>query len=337
MHRVNFSILLSSISNSATRYTPPVIPIGNTFITITLPAVGRIAIIQIITVMAVSLLLACLFSDEENIVFVIVRFACSVQIISIFLQLLLSFFTFQDNFYFSVAFFHIKLFQIGNLYCEKIIIEKKLNGIHFASKIFKLLGGCVVITRILCRENAIKAGWIDAHDDGAIEDDADMMSTTRIDSTHRNTIAFSMGTIYSTSKDDEGGSSVFTSNEGANNSTDSVVVDNPIYLSATKFQSSSNKMGDTLRLQQSAINNSSTDATAIDDDDQALYEEYQSIQSQHDDEAYDMATTSFEEWKIKKQFKQGNSYSLFVIICTYPIVRNHCRYTWFICQSISSV
>ena len=43
------------------------------------------------------------------------------------------------------------------------------------------------------------------------------------------------------------------------------------------------------------------------DNDSALYEEYQNLQSQRDDSVYDMnETMSFEDWKLKKkQFKQG--------------------------------
>ncbi len=313
---------------------------------------GRVAIIQIIAVMGVSLILACLFSDGRDVLFTLLRFALSVQMFSIILQLILAILAFKDNTYYSISLFKLKLLQIGNLYCERIVKEGQVSGVHYESRVSKFLGGHIVITRILCRDEAIRAGWIRndgnitemvaaasvMHEDAYIAskvgsgkvaelcyDGDNKMVTT---STYRNTITISMDAIYGTSTEEDHKYII----DGGNESLVSAVVENPIYASATSFQSSS-KVNDALRLQQSTVNNSSTDAAM--DDEQSLYEEYQSLQSQHDDAVYDInETISFEEWKLrKKQFKQGTYYLLtypYLVSLTYLLT---CRNAWLVYQS----
>ena len=188
--------------------------------------------------------------------------------------------------------------------------------VDYAYRIHTYLFGLIKVQKILNRDDAIKAKWITTAaagesdiemkgaDGGSYEEDSSSVvqnPLTATSSTHRSTITFDMDAIYGVSKEEDSNYTI----DGGSVSVDSLVVENPIYASTTNCQSGNSKVSGALRLQQSAINSSSTDATT--DDEQSLYEEYQSLQSQHDDAVYDInETISFEEWKLKKkQFKQG--------------------------------
>ena len=126
-------------------------------------------------------------------------------------------------------------------------------------------------------------------------------------------VAISMDAIYGTSAIDE-------EDTGVSNNSDATIT-NPFHSLAaagTYHQS--------LRLEESAVNERiAGDASALDDD-AALFLEYQSLQS--NDTAYDMndAEISFEEWKRKrKQFKQGKLYLLLTTHSSNPLLPSQVR------------
>ena len=110
--------------------------------------------------MGISLILACLFSNSRQIPLTIARFAANVQIYSVLLQLVQAILAFKDNTYFGLSVFKLRLISIGDLYCKSIVSEGLVKGKDFDPRVRSYLGDLVVITRILNREDAIRAVMI---------------------------------------------------------------------------------------------------------------------------------------------------------------------------------
>jgi hypothetical protein len=279
---------------------------------------GLLAILPIMIIMCISLFFACLFSSGHRIPEILFNYFISVQFYGILFAIAKAVLLFIDGYYYKLSLFGVlDVVCIGQLYKERILAEQLVVDVDYAYRIHTYFFGLVKVQKILNRDDAIKAKWITTAaagesdiemkgaDGGIYEEDSSGVvqnPLTATSSTHRNTITFDMDAIYGVNKEVD--SNKYTI-DGGSVSVDSLVFENPIYASTTNFQSGNSKVSDALRLQQSAINNSSTDAAM--EDEQSLYEEYQILQSQHDDAVYDMnETISFEEWKLKKkQFKQG--------------------------------
>ncbi len=271
---------------------------------------GRLAIVPIMLIMCGSLIIACLFSSGRRIAIIIVNFFLYVQLYGVLLAIGKSVLLFVDNYYYQLTVCGIlNILCVGKLYKERVVAEQMVVNVDYAYRVSRYLHGFITVETILNRSDAIKAKWItetvthvcDIEMKGAMSSgDTDRYVVQIPVEPPRNSF-ISMDAIYGTNDDDnkeEEGAVV-----GANNidSRDLVsTVENPIHSTIASYPT------DSLHLQQSVINHSNEVS-----DDAALYEEYQSLQSQHDDTIYSMTNDteeviSFEEWKIKrKQFKQG--------------------------------
>ena len=82
----------------------------------------------------------------------------------------------------------LRLVTVGALYSKRIVYECLVKGKDFESRTNRYLGDVVIIRSVLCRDDAIVAGWMknDVEKDVAME-----MSTTSAlhdpESTSRNT------------------------------------------------------------------------------------------------------------------------------------------------------
>ncbi len=293
---------------------------------------GRLAIIPIMVIMCISLLFACLFSSGRRIPVMIYNYFLSVQFYGILLAIFKTILLFVDDYYFQLSLLGVlDIVCIGRRYKERIIAEQLVVNKDFAFRIHSYLLGLVKVQKILNRDDAIKAKWITTSPN---EYDIEMKGVGAVGSvvqnplsTHRGTISLSMDAIYGTNQDEEGGNSIDTNIDMA--------VENPIYSSVNSFQNMINRAHDTLRVQQTLNNSTIVDETI--DNETALYEEYQNLQSQQNDSEYDIAETlSFEDWKLaKKQFKQGSfafAYSL-----THSRILTHRRHPWFVRESLPGI
>ncbi len=298
---------------------------------------GRLAILPIMIIMCGSLIIACLFSSNRDVPLILINYFIYVQFYGVLLAIAKTILLFIDGYYYKLSLFGVlDVLCIGQLYKERILAEQLVVDVDYAYRIRTYFCGLIKVQKILNRDDAIKARWITAVTggggslaeeayaiemkgaDGDDEDNNDVENPMATTSTSRNTISFNLDSVYGASNDEDREYAIYGDSY---ESADSMVVENPIYSSTTYSQSgSSSKVSDALRLQQSAINTSSTAAAM--DDEQSLYEEYQHLQSKSDDAVYDMnETISFEEWKLKKQFKQGTSTPSYSLLL--PLTRTH--------------
>ncbi len=278
---------------------------------------GRLAIVPIMLIMCCSLILACLFSSGRRIPMTIVNYFLFVQFYGVLLAIVKSLLLFVDDYYCQVSVCGVlDLLCVGTLYKERIMAEQLVENVHYAHRLSRYIFGLITVQRILNRDDAIKAHWITAStstpEGCAIEmrgagDHVDFdVVENPLNETESigNTLTFNMDNIY-------GASDSAGDGRGISDSDDlRIACDNPFHSITSNlnhYQSPTHRT-ESLRPQQSAMNSTCDDAS-LRDDDVALYEEYQSLQSTHDDALYDMTddtAISFEEWKLRrKQFKQG--------------------------------
>jgi hypothetical protein len=241
---------------------------------------GRLAIVPIMLLMCSFLIIACLFSSDRRIVKILVDYFLYVQFYGIMLAIVKAVLMFVDTYYYNISIFGlIDVVCVGQLFKERIIAEQLVLDVDYAYRIDSYLLGFIHVQKILNRDDAIKAKWITeetAQGYGDIEMKPEVIP-------RRGSTIISMDSIYDSSNFDEKDRGCYTTNYTMNYTVEA----NPIHLAA----------------------NSARDI-ARDDDDEALFLEYQSLQSQHDEAVYDMndneAAITFEEWKSRsKQFKQG--------------------------------
>jgi hypothetical protein len=187
--------------------------------------------------------------------------------------------------------------------------------VDYAYRIRTYLFGLIKVQKILNRDDAIKAKWINIISDdtadiemkGAAGGDGGFVVRNPLSAktaSQRNSESFTFDAIHSSNKDEEVGN---YSNLGDDARSESVVVistENPIHSSIRSDQHVKSKYLPSIP---------QTESSGADDD-AALYLEYQSSQqyNRQDDSVYDTANDeseiTFEEWKTsKKQFKQGRS------------------------------
>ena len=278
---------------------------------------GRLAIVPIMLIMCCSLILACLFSSGRRIPMTVVNYFLYVQFYGVLLAIVKSLLLFVDNYYYQVSVCGVlDLLCVGTLYKERIMAEQLVENVHYAHRLSHYIFGFIKVQKILNRDDAIKAHWIAAStstpEGCAIEMrgagdhvDFDVVENplNEIESI-RNSLTFNMDNIYGASDSDGDGGGI------SDNGDVRPACDNPFHsiTSNLNHDQSPTHRTESLYPQQSAINSTCDDAL-LRDDDVALYEEYQSLQNNHDGALYDMTddtAISFEEWKLKrKQFKQG--------------------------------
>ncbi len=124
---------------------------------------GRASIVPIMFIMSSALIIACLFSSDRRIPLIIVNFFVFVQFYGIMLAIAKAMLLFVDGYYFRASLFGaIDVLSIGALYKERIMTEGLVADVDYAFRTYCLLNGCVVIEKILNKEDAIKAKWIDS-------------------------------------------------------------------------------------------------------------------------------------------------------------------------------
>lgn len=120
---------------------------------------GRLCIIPIIIFLVGALVSACILTTSRRIPYILIEFFVTVQLFSILLNFIRLTLGFYDNYFFRVSVCNVlTVLSIGDLFVERIVSEELVCGIDFAVKRHYILG--FELTRILCRVDAIKRGWI---------------------------------------------------------------------------------------------------------------------------------------------------------------------------------
>jgi hypothetical protein len=191
--------------------------------------------------------------------------------------------------------------------------------VDYAYRVNSYLFGVVKVQKILNRDDAIKAKWITEGGGRDRGHGIEMMGTDggsdggTNPTTAENAVdsaVFHLDGIYIRDSD----VAVGDCNNRINNGThiNLVITENPIHALAATSLSRTNK-----HIHDDNYDHGDNDASAEDDDDAALYLEYQNMQSSTSgDTVYDMnaaddieVAMSFDEWKTRrKQFKQGALY-----------------------------
>jgi len=246
--------------------------------------------------MCISLILTCLFSSGRHIPIILVDYFLYVQFYGIMLAIVKAVLMFVDTYYYNISIFRlIDVVCVGQLFKERIIAEQLVLDVDYAYRIESYLLGFIHVQKILNRDDAIKAKWIteetaqgygDIEMKGADASGVQYNPLTKPEVIpRRGSTVISMDSIYGSSDYNEKDSGCYTTNNTMNYTVEA----NPIHLAANNARD-----------------------IARDNDDEALFLEYQSLQNQQDESLYNMNTEddtrvsiSFEEWKSKRQFKQG--------------------------------
>jgi len=268
-------------------------------------------------VMGGSLIMACLFSIERRISIAIVNYFVFVQLYGVLRHIFTAALLFVDNYYYHLSVFGaLDVLLVGRLYKERIVAEQLVLDVDYAYRVNSYLFGVVKVQKILNRDDAIKAKWITEGGGRDRGHGIEMMGTDggsdggTNPSTAENAVdsaVFQLDGIYIRDSDVAVGDCNNRINNGTN--IDLVITENPIHALAATSLSRTNK-----HIHDDNYDHGDNDASAEDDDDAALYLEYQNMQSSTSgDTVYDMnaaddieVAMSFDEWKTRrKQFKQG--------------------------------
>ena len=283
---------------------------------------GRLSIVPIMLIMSSALIIACIFSSGRRIPLIIVNFFVYVQFYGIVLAIAEATLVFVDNYYFRVSLLLgvIDVFRVGVLYKERIMTEGLVEGVDYAYRINHYLHGFIMVQKILNRDDAIKAKWINLRNEAAV-DDIEMPNAYKAHSPMVPEIdEEDMRLSYSVYEYDADVDKIST-NENTNalalpitglvsnlffsknsNIVESDPIDSPTISSASVTENP---------LHSIKNNRSSNMSAVVVEDEACLYEEYKNICALRPstDEVYslsDEALMSFEEWKIKrKEFKKG--------------------------------
>ena len=236
----------------------------------------------------------------------------------------------MDGYYFQLSLFGVlDIVCIGRRFKERIVAEQLVVDVDYACRVNIYILGLVKIQKILNRDDAIKAKWIngtgamgDIEMKGAEGGDKEGLISVQINPltnaglANRSSATISMDGIYGAMNNDRDVNWIASNNISSDD--DITITVNPFHLLRTvgatdKCQAATSlRHQESLHLEQSVINNATEDASAADDN-AALYIEYQNLQRNDDDTVYAMSADdsevlmmSFEEWKTtRKQFKQG--------------------------------
>ncbi len=279
---------------------------------------GRLAILPIMIIMFGSLIVACLFSNGRHVPIIIIDYFVYVQFYGILLAIANSLLLFVDNYYYKVTVYGLlDIVCIGNLYKERIIAEQLVVDVDYAYRIYSYLFGVIVVQKILSREDSIKAKWIVGNTgEGGIEMEGAAESPYVITNplaakalSHRKTAILSIDAIYGSSNEGDGGYIVDADDSALDDPF--TATENPIHCSFATTENNHSNIQKSVHLPQLAMNDFNVESTVVDEDDDSLYREYQSLyHNQSDEAAYEMDMNSdaisFEEWKKDRvHFKQG--------------------------------
>ncbi len=277
---------------------------------------GRLAILPIMIIMFGSLVIACLFSSNRDVLIVLINYFVFVQLYGIILVIVKALLLFVDTNYYRLSLFGLlDILCVGQLYKENIIAKRLVMDVDYAYRIHVYLFGLIKVEKILNREDAIKAKWITI---GGVAAEEKMCDVEIIGAGGGDDFA-PFGFSYN-NDDEAGGYDIYSSTTSNDKALfTGIATKNPIHslassaITTTSSYVPTHNPQQSLRVQPLAVNNGSdkTDTVVFVEDDAALYLEYLNLQDNHDDRLYDMVddnevAVSFEEWKSRrKQFKQG--------------------------------
>jgi len=271
---------------------------------------------------------------------ILVNYFFSVQFYGVLLAIAKAVLLFIDNYYYQLSLFGLfDVLCIGKMYKERILAEQLVANVDYAYRIHTYLFGLIKVQKILNRDDAIKAKWItigggggggaptaaggDVYDIEMTGSDEAVISVQMnpltSNETHRNSVAFSMDGIFSASSsnidDEASGYHMYGNPSGSSDTV--IATENPIHslagmLNAVTLRPTSTRRQEVPQKQPVALTNMANDAAVtVEDDDAALYLEYQTLHENHDEALYAVnddseVAVSFQEWKSqRKQFKQS--------------------------------
>ncbi len=288
---------------------------------------GRLSILPIMLIMSSALIIACVFSSGRRIDLVIVNFFVYVQFFGIVVAIADTTLVFVDQFYLRVSVCRaVDIARVGLLFKERIMAEGLVMDVDYAYRIYHYLNGFVVIEKILNRDQAIKAKWINTANEAV---DVEMPSTSyKVENPIRESVQQQQQAIV----EEEVSYSIYDVETKPEESTSTPAMPLADLVSNLFFNKQSSvksiESGDTSVFATSAVTEnplrdpsrsnqcSSTPVTEETDEEEAsLYQEYQvqcalSTNTDDDYRCKDDETLSFEEWKSnrkesKKEFKKG--------------------------------
>ncbi len=275
---------------------------------------GRLSILPIMFIMSSALIIACLFSSGRSVVLVVINFFIFVQFYGIIRAIVDAMLLFVDGYYLRVSLLGaIGLLRVGALYKERIMTEQLVLDVDYAYRTYSVLCGVVVIEKVLNREDAIKAKWIELNSEVV---DIEMASAPTVENPLRQQqfeeerVSYSIFDVESKKVlADESTSALDVPIVGAVNDT--------FLTKKTTGESNPGATAITENPLHSKINQSHIAPLAQEqeEDEASLYQAYQQecAVGASNDEQYsinDEEEISFEEWKInrnesKKAFKKG--------------------------------
>jgi hypothetical protein len=277
---------------------------------------GRLSIVPIMFIMSSALIIACLFSSGRSILLIVINFFVFVQLYGILLAIVDVMLLFVDGYYLRASLLGaIDLLRVGALYKERIMTEQLVLDVDYAYRTYSVLCGVVVIEKVLNREDAIKAKWIELNNEVV---DIEMTSTPTIENPLRQQRVAEERVSYSIF-DIESKKVLADEITSALDMPIVGVVNNTFLTKKTTEESKySGATAITENPLHSKIHQSHIAPLAQEqeeEDETSLYQEYQQecAVGASNDEQYSTNNEeeiSFEEWKInrkesKKAFKQG--------------------------------
>jgi hypothetical protein len=301
---------------------------------------------------------------------ILVNYFFSVQFYGVILAIAKAVLLFIDNYYYQLSLFGLfDVLCVGKMYKERILAEQLVANVEYAYRIHTYLFGLIKVQKILNRDDAIKAKWITIGGGGGAptaaggevydiemtgSDEAVIsvqMNPLTSNETHRNSVAFSMDGIFSATisniDDEASGYHMYGNPSGSSDTV--IATENPIHslagmLNTVSLRPTNTRRQEVPQKQPVTLTNMANDAAVtVEDDDAALYLEYQTLHKNHDEALYAVnddseVAVSFQEWKSqRKQFKQS-THSLiltrFLLTLIYSLTH---RYPRLVCQSIPSV
>lgn len=121
---------------------------------------SRFFIVPVVIIMAISLILACLFTTGRRVPFILLDFFITVQLFSIVMEIIYSMMGFCDNYTYNLTVFGRNIVSIGDYFAERIVGEKLTNGVDFVVIKREYLAGFVQTAVIFSRDEAVKRGLL---------------------------------------------------------------------------------------------------------------------------------------------------------------------------------
>jgi hypothetical protein len=278
---------------------------------------GRLSIVPIMFIMSSALIIACLFSSGRSILLIVIKFFMIVQFYGTIRAIINVMLLFVDGYYLRASLLGaIDLLRVGALYKERIMTEQLVLDVDYAYRTYPVLCGVVVIEKVLNREDAIKAKWIELNNEVV---DIEMTSAPTIENPLRQQQVAEEERVSYSIFDIESNKVLAEESTSALDMPIVGVVNNTFLTKKTTEESKySGATAITENPLHSKINQSHIAPLAQeqeDEDETSLYQEYQQecAVGASNDEQYSTNNEeeiSFEEWKInrkesKKAFKQG--------------------------------